>query len=76
MASLKLFIANTLILLIKLYKIVLSPYLGRSCKFMPTCSDYAVEAIKQFGPFKGLAMAISRILRCHPFSKGGYDYPR
>lgn len=75
MAALKLFIANILILLIKLYKIVLSPYLGRNCKFMPTCSEYAVEAIKQFGPFKGSRMAISRILRCHPFSKGGYDYP-
>ena len=69
------FLAKALILIIRLYKVALSPYLGRNCRFVPTCSDYAVTAIEKFGPIKGSVMAAGRIFRCHPFSKGGYDYP-
>ena len=45
----------------------------RCCKYTPTCSQYAIEAIEKYGPLKGLGLAIFRILRCNPFSKGGYD---
>ncbi|MGI6072903.1 MAG: membrane protein insertion efficiency factor YidD [Lachnospiraceae bacterium] len=43
------------------------------CKYIPTCSQYAIEAIEKYGPLKGLGLAVYRILRCNPFSKGGYD---
>lgn len=66
---------NFLIDIIKLYKLVISPILPNSCRFYPTCSDYAILSIKKYGVFKGLIKAIYRILRCNPFSKGGVDYP-
>ncbi len=62
-----------LINLIKGYKILISPMLPPSCRFQPTCSEYAMEAIERFGIFKGSRMAVMRILRCHPFHPGGYD---
>ncbi|MDJ0554386.1 MAG: membrane protein insertion efficiency factor YidD [Microcoleaceae cyanobacterium MO_207.B10] len=62
-----------LIGLIKGYKILISPILPPSCRFQPTCSEYAMEAIERFGIFRGSGMAIMRILRCHPFHPGGYD---
>jgi len=62
-----------LIRLIRFYKKHVSPALPPSCKYLPTCSEYAVDAITKYGPFKGSAMAVWRILRCNPFSKGGYD---
>lgn len=62
-----------IILMIKLYKIFISPMLGNRCRFYPSCSDYAVEALKKKGLIKGSAMAVWRILRCTPLSKGGYD---
>ncbi|MGD1805446.1 membrane protein insertion efficiency factor YidD [Dapis sp. BLCC M126] len=62
-----------LIKLIKGYKILISPMLPPSCRFQPTCSEYAMEAIERFGIFKGTRMAVMRILRCHPFHPGGYD---
>lgn len=62
-----------LIKLIKGYKILISPILPPSCRFQPTCSEYAMEAIERFGIFKGSGMAVMRILRCHPFHPGGYD---
>ncbi|MDE5069084.1 MAG: membrane protein insertion efficiency factor YidD [Trichodesmium sp. St11_bin5] len=62
-----------LVRLIKGYKIFISPMLPPSCRFQPTCSEYAMEAIERFGIFKGTAMAVMRILRCHPFHPGGYD---
>ncbi|ABG53660.1 MAG: membrane protein insertion efficiency factor YidD [Trichodesmium sp. St16_bin4-tuft] len=62
-----------LVRLIKGYKIFISPILPPSCRFQPTCSEYAMEAIERFGIFKGTAMAVMRILRCHPFHPGGYD---
>lgn len=62
-----------LILLIRFYQKHISPLSPPSCKYYPTCSNYAIQAIERFGPLKGLFLAIYRILRCNPFSKGGYD---
>lgn len=66
-------IKKILIALIFFYKKAISPYLPDACRFTPTCSEYAMEAIKKHGAFKGLALAIWRFLRCNPFCKGGYD---
>ena len=68
----------TLILIkfIKAYKYLVSPLLGNSCRYLPTCSDYSIEALKEYGFFKGLYMSIKRILSCHPikFLGGGEGY--
>ena len=66
-------ISNILIGLIKFYKIVISPYLTPSCRYLPTCSEYTIEVLKNHGTLKGSWLAFKRILRCHPFCKGGYD---
>lgn len=62
-----------LIFIIKIYRKYISPYKRPSCKYYPTCSQYAIDAIEKYGSFKGIFMSIWRILRCNPFSKGGYD---
>src|SRR6266568_9428919 len=62
-----------LLALLRGYKWVLSPMLPPSCRYVPTCSEYAAEAIERHGAFKGSAMALWRLLRCHPFVRGGYD---
>ena len=63
-----------MIFLIRFYKTSISPYKGgKTCRFVPTCSTYAIEAIEKYGAVKGGFLAVKRILRCHPFSKGGYD---
>ena len=59
--------------LIYIYKYAISPLLRHHCRFYPTCSSYAVQAIKEFGPFKGLVLSIKRVLRCNPKSKCGFD---
>jgi putative membrane protein insertion efficiency factor len=59
--------------LIRGYQRLLSPSLGKNCRYTPTCSQYAYEAIGRFGVFKGGAMATKRIARCHPLHEGGYD---
>jgi len=61
------------IFVINLYKIVVSPLLPPACRFLPTCSDYAIEAIKKHGTLKGMYFALRRILRCHPLCEGGFD---
>jgi uncharacterized protein len=58
---------------LKIYKKYISPALPKSCRFVPTCSEYAVDAIKKYGILKGSIKSIYRILRCNPFNKGGYD---
>lgn len=58
---------------IKSYKKHISPYFVRSCRYFPTCSEYAAEAIESYGVFRGTIMALWRILRCNPFSRGGVD---
>ena len=62
-----------LIVPIKLYQILLSPLIGPSCRFTPTCSNYAIEAINRHGPFKGFWLAIKRISKCHPWGDSGHD---
>jgi len=59
--------------LIRTYQKTLRRLLPKSCRFYPSCSDYAQEAIKRFGVYKGIIMASKRILHCHPLSEGGYD---
>lgn len=61
------------ILLIKLYQWIISPLLGPSCRFTPSCSNYALEAFKKYGPLKGLWLTIKRISRCHPWGGHGHD---
>lgn len=61
------------ILLIRIYQYAISPFLGRSCRFHPSCSEYAVESLQRHGAIKGLWLAIRRIGRCHPWHPGGYD---
>ena len=58
---------------IRLYRLVVSPALPRSCRFVPSCSEYALEAVERFGPLKGFVLSARRILRCHPFHPGGFD---
>jgi putative membrane protein insertion efficiency factor len=59
--------------LIRLYQLTLSPWLGRQCRYEPTCSAYAAEAIERFGVGRGLWLAVRRIGRCHPWGGAGYD---
>lgn len=60
-------------LLVRLYQFTLSPILGGQCRFYPTCSNYALDALAKYGFFKGTLKAVARILKCHPFHPGGYD---
>lgn len=62
-----------LILPIQFYRGVISPHTPPSCRFTPTCSQYAIDAIRKHGPFKGLWLAVKRISRCHPWGGSGYD---
>ena len=62
-----------LILLIKAYRLLISPLFPSSCRYSPTCSAYAIEALQIHGTFKGSYLAAKRILKCHPFSRGGFD---
>lgn len=64
---------NAVLLLLRGYKAVVSPQLPPSCRYVPTCSEYAMEAVERYGALRGSWMAVTRLLRCHPFSKGGYD---
>jgi uncharacterized protein len=62
-----------LVLILKGYQKIISPYLPQSCRYSPSCSQYGIEAIKKHGPFKGTWLAIKRILSCHPWGGSGYD---
>ncbi|MGI5172688.1 membrane protein insertion efficiency factor YidD [Treponema sp. OMZ 840] len=64
---------NFFIGLIRFYQICLSPLFPPSCRFYPTCSNYALGVIRKYGAVKGLFLAVKRILRCNPYCKGGYD---
>ena len=61
------------LLLIRAYQWTLSPFVGKACRFVPSCSEYTYQAIERFGFFRGAAMGLWRILRCNPFVPGGYD---
>ena len=67
---------SILIKFIKAYKYLISPLLGNSCRYLPTCSEYSIDALKEYGFFKGLYMSIKRILSCHPikFLGGGEGF--
>ncbi|MGH8626568.1 MAG: membrane protein insertion efficiency factor YidD [Gammaproteobacteria bacterium] len=65
--------SRALILLIRLYRFVFSPFFGQGCRFSPTCSEYALSVIENYGPIRGSWLALRRILRCHPFHTGGFD---
>ncbi len=64
---------NILIFFIKIYQKIVSPILGPRCRFHPTCSNYAISALKKHGIVKGGILTIKRLLKCHPFNEGGYD---
>ena len=64
---------KAIVALIRFYRRSISPYKQPSCRFIPTCSAYALEAVEKYGALKGSWLAIRRILKCHPFHEGGYD---
>jgi putative membrane protein insertion efficiency factor len=66
-------IKKIIISIVKLYRKYISPLKKPCCRFTPTCSQYAIEAIEKYGVLKGLYLSVKRILRCNPFCKGGYD---
>jgi uncharacterized protein len=59
--------------LVKFYQYLLSPLLPNACRYTPTCSQYAIDAIRKYGPLKGMWMGLKRIARCHPWGGSGYD---
>lgn len=65
--------ARLLLLLIEAYRLLLSPLLGGHCRFWPSCSAYAQEAVQRYGAVQGSGLALRRLLRCHPFAPGGVD---
>ncbi|CUO60975.1 membrane protein insertion efficiency factor YidD [Parabacteroides distasonis] len=67
------FFTTLLLLPVYFYKYCISPMTQASCRYTPTCSEYAVQALKKYGPVKGLYLAVKRILRCHPWGGSGYD---
>ena len=66
-------VAYPLILLVRFYQVCISPLKPPSCCFTPTCSQYAIEALRKYGPIKGLYLTVRRLLRCHPWGGSGYD---
>ena len=66
-------VKKSMLFMIEFYRSYISPLKPPSCRYVPTCSEYAMIAIEKYGPVKGGYLAIKRILRCHPFHKGGYD---
>ncbi|MDR1333842.1 MAG: membrane protein insertion efficiency factor YidD [Holosporaceae bacterium] len=66
---------KVLIFFIRFYRNVISCHLKSQCRFYPTCSEYAILALEKYGFFKGIVKIVARLLRCHPFSCGGVDFP-
>jgi putative membrane protein insertion efficiency factor len=65
--------ARLAVLMIRGYQVTLSPLLPSACRYQPSCSAYAIEAVERYGALRGAWMGARRILRCHPFARGGYD---
>lgn len=65
--------ALPLLVVVKFYQLCISPFTPPSCRYTPTCSQYAVEALRRYGPIKGLWLTIKRLARCHPWGGSGYD---
>jgi hypothetical protein len=72
-AVLRSLLAGLLVVAIRAYQLVLSPFLGSACRFAPSCSEYAIEAVRRHGPVQGSWLGARRIARCHPFHSGGLD---
>ncbi|MBS1853295.1 MAG: membrane protein insertion efficiency factor YidD [Acidobacteria bacterium] len=66
-------IQSAVLFLLRAYKLLLSPFLPPACRYVPTCSEYAAQAVELHGPWRGGLLAAGRLLRCHPFVKGGVD---
>lgn len=66
-------LARPLVWLVRLYRLTLSPFLGQHCRFTPTCSVYAIEALETHGALRGSLLTVRRLGRCHPWCEGGYD---
>jgi putative membrane protein insertion efficiency factor len=64
---------SVLVFWVRAYQYLISPYTPSSCRFVPTCSEYTIEALKKHGPFKGTLLAAKRIARCHPWGESGHD---
>ena len=64
---------HVLVALVRMYQKYVSPWTPAACRFSPTCSEYAAQAIERYGPVRGVGMALWRLCRCHPFHPGGYD---
>lgn len=73
MGKINLMLRQIVCLPIKMYQYFISPLITPCCRYYPSCSEYADSAIKHYGVIKGLWMALNRLSRCHPWSKGGYD---
>lgn len=67
------FFSLILIVLVRFYQAAISPMLGANCRYTPTCSQYSIDAIKEWGAFKGFWLGIQRIAKCHPWGSSGYD---
>lgn len=72
-AAIKKILSFPFIVLVRFYQICISPLKPATCRFTPTCSAYAIEALRKYGPIKGLWLAAKRIIRCHPWGGSGYD---
>ncbi len=66
---------RVMILMVRIYQICISPWLGKNCRFQPTCSAYFIEAVQKYGAIRGGLKGTIRICKCHPFHPGGYDPP-
>lgn len=64
---------HLVLVMLRGYKWAISPWLPTSCRYVPTCSEYAMEAVERYGAFRGTWMALVRLLRCHPFARSGFD---
>ncbi|MBR4089094.1 MAG: membrane protein insertion efficiency factor YidD [Bacteroidales bacterium] len=72
-AAIKKILSFPFIVLVRFYQICISPLKPATCRFTPTCSAYAIEALRKYGPIKGIWLAAKRIIRCHPWGGSGYD---
>ncbi|MEJ7626647.1 MAG: membrane protein insertion efficiency factor YidD [Ferruginibacter sp.] len=73
MKKLNYYLSLPFILLIRLYQLMISPWLGSKCRYTPTCSHYGIEAFKKYGPVKGFILTVKRIVSCNPWGGHGYD---
>ena len=67
------YISLPLIIIIRLYQLLISPILGQNCRYLPTCSEYSIKALKEHGLFKGSTLSVKRISKCHPWGAHGFD---